>query len=166
MLCIYKSALADRRRRGRFPEPLIELDCGPIWDMDVIDAYDRLRDPDPRAAVRWVNYPGRWHAGTRVPITADKPVNRKRRRPRSPRLGGVAEVADLLLITKSALAYRRRNHDFPEPLAELACGPIWNMDEIDAYQEQRERDPFAAYRWDNHPGRWDRVARARAARRR
>jgi hypothetical protein len=66
MLCISKSALAERRRRGTFPEPLIELACGPIWDLDVIDAYDRDRNPDARAAGRWINYPGRWHAGNRI----------------------------------------------------------------------------------------------------
>ncbi len=66
LLCISKSALAERRRRGRFPEPLVELACGPIWDLDVIDAYDQGRDPDPRAACRWINYPGRWHQGKRI----------------------------------------------------------------------------------------------------
>ena len=90
----------------------------------------------------------------------------KRKRRRNIRLGGVAEVADALYITKSALADRRRNRDFPEPIAELAATPVWDMDDIDAYQEQRERDPFAAYRWKNHPGRWDRVAADRARRRR
>jgi len=32
-------------------------------------------------------------------------------------------------------------------LAELRCGPIWDLDEIDAYREARARDPFALYRW-------------------
>jgi len=48
-----------------------------------------------------------------------------KRKPKPPILGGVAEVAERLYITKSALADRRRNHDFPKPLAELACGPVW-----------------------------------------
>ena len=65
VLCISKSALTERRRHSSFPEPLVELACGPIWDLDVIDAYDRGRDPDPRAG-RWINYPGRWHAGKRI----------------------------------------------------------------------------------------------------
>ena len=37
----------------------------------------------------------------------------QRKRPATHRLGGVAEVADLLYISRSALADRRRNHDFP-----------------------------------------------------
>ena len=80
----------------------------------------------------------------------------QRKRPATPRLGGVAEVADLLYISKSALADRRRNHDFPDPVAELACGPIWNLDDIDNYQTNRDKDPTAAYRWTNQPGRWER----------
>jgi hypothetical protein len=93
-------------------------------------------------------------------------MTQKRKRHRNLRLGGVAEVAEMLYITKSALADRRRSPGFPQPIAELACGPVWDLDEIDSYLEERERDPFAAYRWSNHPGRWERVARARAARRR
>jgi len=79
-----------------------------------------------------------------------------RRRPNKQlRLGGVSEVADRLYITKSALADRRRNHAFPKPLAELACGPIWDLDEIEAYDARRDEDPTAAYRWHNQPGRRD-----------
>jgi hypothetical protein len=66
MLCISKSALAERRRHGSFPEPLVELACGPIWDLDMIDACDHRRHPDPRAAGRWINYPGRWHQRRRI----------------------------------------------------------------------------------------------------
>ncbi len=80
----------------------------------------------------------------------------KRTRRRSLRLGGCAEVADALGITKSALADRRRSQGFPEPIAELACGPIWELDDIDTYLTDRERDPLAAYRWSNQPGRWQR----------
>jgi len=72
------------------------------------------------------------------------------------RLAGVHEVAELLGITKSALADRRRHASFPSPLAELRCGPIWDLAEMEAYREARRRDPRAAYRWSNQPGRWER----------
>jgi hypothetical protein len=65
----------------------------------------------------------------------------------------VAEVAKLLAITKSALAERRHSYAFPEPIARLACGPIWNLDEIHAYADRRAGDPHAAYRWANQPRR-------------
>jgi len=73
-----------------------------------------------------------------------------------PRLAGVSEVADYLSITPSALADRRRRFDFPAPIAILRCGPIWDMDEVEAYAERRRQDPYAAYRWCNQPGRWQR----------
>lgn len=61
----------------------------------------------------------------------------------SARLGGVYEVSRLLGITKSSLADRRRHESFPKPIAELRCGPIWDLDDIDAYKEARARDPFS-----------------------
>ena len=55
-------------------------------------------------------------------------------------LGGVAEVAAYLRISKSALADRRRSYRFPQPIANLDCGPIWDMQEIEAYSFQRYRE--------------------------
>jgi hypothetical protein len=53
---------------------------------------------------------------------------------------GVAEAAERLGITRSALVHRRRAADaevpFPNPIVELRCGPIWLLNEIDAYLEQ------------------------------
>ena len=88
----------------------------------------------------------------------------KRRPP--PRLAGAYEVAAYLGIGRSALADRRRRHRFPEPLAQLACGPVWDLDDIEAYAEERRRDPFAAYLWSNQPGRWQQHWDRQAARRR
>lgn len=72
------------------------------------------------------------------------------------RLAGVAEVADYLAIKPSALADRRRGPDFPEPIARLRCGPIWDLDDIADYAARRREDPRARYRWCNQPGRWQR----------
>lgn len=57
------------------------------------------------------------------------------------RLGGVYEVAALLGVSRPALADRRRAADpaFPAPLAELRCGPIWNLDDVDRYAAERRR---------------------------
>jgi hypothetical protein len=63
------------------------------------------------------------------------------------RLGGVAEVAAYLRISKSSLADRRRSYRFPKPLAELDCGPVWDMQEIEAYDlhryQQHRRSPYS-----------------------
>ena len=72
------------------------------------------------------------------------------------RLAGVHEVAELLGIGKSALADRRRHPSFPRPIAELRCGPVWDLDQIECYLQARRRDPFDAYRWKWRPERWAR----------
>lgn len=63
-------------------------------------------------------------------------------------LVGVHEAAQLLGISKSALAERRRSRSFPEPLAQLRCGPIWLRSAIDAYNATFRPDPggWSAYR--------------------
>jgi hypothetical protein len=59
---------------------------------------------------------------------------------------------------KSALADRRRRRGFgfPEPIATLRCGPIWDLEEIEPYREACKRDPSSPYRWANQEGRWER----------
>jgi len=62
-----------------------------------------------------------------------------KRRGRVPRLAGVHEVAALLGITKGALGDRRRGREFPKPLAQLECGTIWDLDEIERYKASYRR---------------------------
>ena len=75
-----------------------------------------------------------------------------------PRVLGLAEVAETPGISKQALNLRRRcgpprrygyPAEFPTPLAELACGPVWLADEIEAYcdEEQRLKSKTFAARW-------------------
>jgi predicted DNA-binding transcriptional regulator AlpA len=61
-------------------------------------------------------------------------------------LVGVAEAAALLGISRSSLWERRGRKDllgripeFPKPVAELACGPIWQRSQIREYKRARER---------------------------
>lgn len=71
-----------------------------------------------------------------------------RRRARLPELVGRAEAAELLGLSGPALSNRRHaegwdRHDtirqegervpFPEPVLELACGPIWLRDDVLEY---------------------------------
>ena len=41
----------------------------------------------------------------------------------------------MLGISKAALSDRRRADTFPEPLAELRCGPIWDRSVIEEHLE-------------------------------
>jgi len=46
------------------------------------------------------------------------------------RIGGVTEVAQLLGVSRQRLAKLRERTDFPDPLGELAQGPVWDLDAI------------------------------------
>ena len=63
-------------------------------------------------------------------------------------LVGLAEVAEILGLTRSAVSTRRsapgpfmgdRRARLPAPIAELKCGPIWTRAQIDAYRADEER---------------------------
>ncbi len=46
------------------------------------------------------------------------------------------EAAEILGIAKSSVYDRARSDpDFPEPLARLACGTIWDADDLKAYEK-------------------------------
>jgi hypothetical protein len=55
-------------------------------------------------------------------------------------LVGLAEAAELAGIGRAAVSLRRRRHtDFPKPVAELRCGPIWFRWQIETYlAEERQ----------------------------
>ena len=62
-------------------------------------------------------------------------------------LVGLAEVAETLELSKPAVCDRRKQHyvrgdklpPFPTPLAELACGPVWERLAIEAYAAEERR---------------------------
>jgi hypothetical protein len=74
-----------------------------------------------------------------------------RRRPLTPKtaeqasaitvdLVGLAEAAELAGIGRAALSLRRQQHtNFPKPVAELRCGPIWFRWQIEAYLAEERR---------------------------
>jgi hypothetical protein len=43
----------------------------------------------------------------------------------------------MLGLTGQGVRLRRKQPDFPEPLAQLACGPIWRREDIVAYAKAR-----------------------------
>jgi hypothetical protein len=55
-------------------------------------------------------------------------------------LVGLAEAAELAGIGRAALSLRRRQHgNFPEPVAELRCGPVWFRWQIETYLVDEKR---------------------------
>jgi len=49
------------------------------------------------------------------------------------RLAGSKEAATILGVTDSLFATFRRRKQVPTPVAELACGPIWLADDLEAW---------------------------------
>jgi len=49
-------------------------------------------------------------------------------------MGGVTEVAELLGVSRQRVAKLRERPDFPDPLGELAQGPVWDLDAVQAWQ--------------------------------
>lgn len=49
-------------------------------------------------------------------------------------LVGIAEIAARCGVSRQAVTnWQRRWSDFPKPLAELACGPIYDWSQIEEY---------------------------------
>jgi Phage integrase, N-terminal SAM-like domain len=64
-------------------------------------------------------------------------------RPNRPELVGVTELADLAGVSRQRASILARRSGFPEPVAELASGPVW---------ERRQVERFLAD-WSRRPGR-------------
>ena len=59
----------------------------------------------------------------------------------SERLVGLAEVADLLQVSRQAVTnWRSRRGDFPAPVADLKSGPIWRHSEVLGWAKAKEID--------------------------
>jgi hypothetical protein len=72
-------------------------------------------------------------------------------RMRIPELCGTAEAAEILGVSRNTISTLRKNPrsgaPFPEPVAELQCGPIWLKEDIVKYQEAIKR--ISKEKYDN-----------------
>lgn len=57
------------------------------------------------------------------------------------KLAGVTEAAAVLGVTPQWVSQLRTKGLMPEPLDELACGPVWLMAEIKVYALTRNTKP-------------------------
>lgn len=61
-------------------------------------------------------------------------------------LAGLAEVADLLGVTKRTAQRYTKRSDFPKPIATLAATPVWKQRAVEKWKETTlplARDPRA-----------------------
>jgi hypothetical protein len=59
----------------------------------------------------------------------------------TPQLVGIAEIADVFDVSKQRASELSRSDAFPDPLAELAAGPVWARSSIERFREAWERRP-------------------------
>lgn len=54
-------------------------------------------------------------------------------------LVGVAEIAEMLSLTRQRVNQLARDKDFPKPEAELSAGRIWKRADIEAWAKRAGR---------------------------
>lgn len=54
----------------------------------------------------------------------------------SPELAGVAEVAEMLGVSKQTVVKYAARADFPEPLDRLAAGPVWRRADVEEWAKR------------------------------
>lgn len=53
-------------------------------------------------------------------------------------LMGIAEIAELFGVTRQAVTnWSKRWPDFPKPVAELKCGPIWIRAQMTQWRKKK-----------------------------
>lgn len=55
---------------------------------------------------------------------------------RIPPLAGLAEVAQILGVRKTTAARYTYREDFPQPVARLAMGPVWAVEDVEEWAKQ------------------------------
>jgi predicted DNA-binding transcriptional regulator AlpA len=53
------------------------------------------------------------------------------------KLAGLSEVANLLGVSKNTALKHTGRADFPAPLDRLAAGPVWLIDDVEAWKLER-----------------------------
>jgi len=54
---------------------------------------------------------------------------------------GVTEIAQMLGVSRQRVMELRQRDDFPEPVAELAAGPVWRVFNLQRFIEEWPRKP-------------------------
>jgi len=61
--------------------------------------------------------------------------------PNTPDLVGIAELAELVGVRRQRASVLARRSDFPDPLAELASGPVWDRRMVERFVRNWVRKP-------------------------
>jgi predicted DNA-binding transcriptional regulator AlpA len=55
---------------------------------------------------------------------------------------GVAELGDLLGLSKTRVGQLRNREDFPRPKFRLRATPVWSRSEVNAWADSRDVAPY------------------------
>jgi hypothetical protein len=77
----------------------------------------------------------------RLEVVSEDEFELELSRPSFPALYGTSEVTDVLGITRQRLHQLRHGGQFPEPIAEIAAGPVWLRPAIDGFVATWNRTP-------------------------
>lgn len=61
--------------------------------------------------------------------------------PNFPELVGIAEIAELLGVSRQRASTLQTRHDFPHPVAVLRSGPVWTRPSLNRFADTWERKP-------------------------
>lgn len=78
---------------------------------------------------------------TRIELTTAERLDRSLEEPNMPPLLGVAELADLIGVSRQRASELARTAVFPSPMATLAAGPVWAEPTILRFVETWQRRP-------------------------
>lgn len=80
-------------------------------------------------------------SGTIVAVDVMTTAEADRRLEERPELVGVAEIAELLDVSKQRAFVITQRKDFPAPLAKLASGPVWRAGSVASFKTTWRRQP-------------------------
>lgn len=107
--------------------------------MSVEATNDRLAFDRAHAALRSVLGSRSRIVDARVQTVEE--LEKELEAPAVPALAGISEVAAILHVSRQRASQLADSTTFPEPLCELAAGPVWLRSAILSFSETWERQP-------------------------
>jgi hypothetical protein len=78
---------------------------------------------------------------TRIEVMTWDEHDRELEEPLVPELVGVAEIAQIIDVTRQRASKLAHQHGFPAPVAELKSGPVWTRTSLNRFVEEWARRP-------------------------
>lgn len=78
---------------------------------------------------------------TNVEALTEAELDHRLAQPAFPELVGVAEIADMLGVTRQRASALQTRQGFPHPVAVLRSGPVWRKGDLSTFVEQWTRAP-------------------------